>query len=177
MLRGLIEKQRKHSGDQPGSFLEGLNDGLSHLLERTNQIIFASAVYAVIDLESSEMRVASAGHPDPMISRDGIVESLGFTESERGPALGMIPGFEFQEKTLSINGLQGAWFFTDGVFEVLDGNGEEFGLERMKQALEKGADAGSAIESLLEAGSKFAGSRGFGDDICLLGFDLQSEQA
>ena len=172
MLRGLIEKQSESSGDQPGAFLTGLNDGLSHLLERTNQIIFASAVYGVIDLESGEMRVASAGHPDPMVSRGGKVSQLGLSDLERGPALGVVPGFEFQEKRWSLDEMSQAWFFTDGVFEVLDKNEEEFGLERMQEALEGGGDAGSAIERLLEAGARHAQSKGFGDDVCLLGFDL-----
>lgn len=173
MLRGLIEKQSESSGDQPGAFLTGLNDGLSHLLERTNQIIFASAVYGVIDLESGEMRVASAGHPDPMVSRDGKVSQLGLSDLERGPALGVVPGFEFQEKRCSLDEMSQAWFFTDGVFEVLDKNEEEFGLERMQEALEGGGDAGNAIERLLEAGARHAQSEGFGDDVCLLGFDLR----
>lgn len=173
MLRGLIERQREHSGDRPGTFLTELNDGLSHLLERTNQIIFSSAVYGVIDLEVGELRVASAGHPDPILRREGHVAAMGLREEERGPALGMIPGFEFPEVVLPLDGISRAWFFTDGVFEVLDDEGEEFGLERMKEALSRGDDAGAAIESLLKAGEIHARGGGFGDDVCLLGFDFR----
>lgn len=173
MLRGLIEKQREHSGDQPGAFLTGLNEGLSHLLERTNQIIFASAVYGVIDLESGELRVASAGHPDPMISREGKVGGLGLSDDERGPALGVVPGFEFQERAWNLEEISQAWFFTDGVFELLDEDGEEFGLERMIAALEGGETAAKSIENLLREGEQYAGAEGFGDDVCLFGFDLR----
>lgn len=174
MLRGLVEKQRVHSGDRPAAFITGLNEGLSHLLERTNQVIFSTAIYAVVDLKKGEFRVASAGHPDAVVQRGGQIEAMGMGEDDRGPALGMMAGFEFEEWVLPLDEIERAWFFTDGVFEVLDSGDEEFGRERMMEALAGGDDAGKAIENLVAGASAFSATGSFEDDVCVLAFEVNN---
>ncbi len=175
MLRGLIEKQHEPLGDQAGAFLTGLNDGLCHLLERASQMIFATAVYGVVDLAAGEIRFSSAGHPNPMLRRDGKVELLEIDPQVKGPALGVVAGFEFSEISIPLKGLNGILAFTDGVFEVLDGNGEEFGVERLQKALEKTSGGGNALDEVVKAAKQFSAKDSFEDDLCLLGVEFVAE--
>ncbi len=175
MLRGLIEKQGESLGDQPGAFLTGLNDGLTHLLERTSQLIFATAIYGYFDLEQGEMKIASAGHPDPIVKRDGVVGILELEDEAQGPGLGMVPEFEFPEMTLPVESLEGIWSFTDGIFEVLGENGEEFGQDRMCEALQSGGGGMAAIDRVVNAAVKFSAQEGFEDDLCILGVDFRHQ--
>lgn len=172
MLRGLIEKQGETLGGQPGAFLTGLNDGLSHLLERTSQLIFATAIYGYVDLERGELKIASAGHPDPIVRRKGVAEILELEAVAQGPGLGMVPDYEFPELSLSIDSLEGIWSFTDGVFEVLGADGEEFGQTRMCEALQSGGGGMEAIDRMVKAAVDFASHEGFEDDLCILGVDF-----
>lgn len=174
MLRGLIEKQRDVLGGQPGAFLTGLNDGLTHLLERTSQLIFATAIYGSIDLGKGELKIASAGHPDPIVMRDGVASLLPLEDEAQGPGLGMVPGFEFPELTLPLETLGGIWTYTDGIFEVLGAGAEEFGQARMCAALQDGPGGAEAVERVVEAAVKFAAGDSFGDDLCVLGIDFAS---
>lgn len=174
MLRGLIEKQRDDLGERPGPFLIGLNDGLSHLLERTNQVIFATAVYGVVDLASGELRVSSAGHPDSLLMKKGRIAPMGLEEVQ-GPALGMVPGFQFDELVLNLDGLDRAWFFTDGIYEVLGKDEVEFGRERMKSSLEEGGTLEEAVERLVRAAGEFSETGSFDDDVCVLGLELKEK--
>ncbi len=174
MLRGLIEKQYESLGAEAGAFLTGLNDGLCHLLERTAQMIFATAVYGVVDLVGGEICFSLAGHPSPMLRRGGQVEILEVGAQEKGPALGVVPGFVFSEVTLPLREVSGVLMFTDGVFEVLDKKGEEFGLERLQRALEKTEGGASALDEVMRAAQKFAVEGVFEDDLCLLGLELRA---
>ena len=172
MLRGLIEKQHEPLGAGAGAFLSGLNDGLCHLLERASQMIFATAVYGVIDLELGEVCFALAGHPSPLLRRGDQVEVLEVEAQVKGPALGVVPGFEFQEVSVPLEGVSGILSFTDGVFEVLDEGGEEFGLERLQRVLEKKTGGQSVLDDVVRAARDFSAKGAFDDDLCLLGLEL-----
>lgn len=172
MLRGLIEKQRDSSGDQPGRFLRGLNDGLCHLLERTSQLIFATAVYGFIDLEKGELRLSSAGHPDPVVRIDGETKILKLDDTVKGPALGLRPGFEFQDLVLPLDSIEGLWAFTDGVFEVLGPDGEEFGIDRLCEAIRGSGTGRQGITRIVAEAIDFSAADAFDDDLCILGMDF-----
>ncbi len=172
MLRGLIEKQRDQLGDQPGAFLTGLNDGLAHLLERTSQLIFATAIYGYVDLEKGEVRVSSAGHPDPIVMRGGVASILKLEDVAQGPGLGMVPGFEYPELSVPLDSLEGIWAYTDGVFEVLGADGGEFGQERMCAALQGGETGEEAVDRVVLAAMEFSAEDAFEDDLCVFGVDF-----
>ncbi|RYD44205.1 MAG: PAS domain S-box protein, partial [Verrucomicrobiaceae bacterium] len=72
MLRGLLEKQRAQA-QEPGLFLQGLNDGLAAILERAGTTMFATAFFGVVDLSTQTFRYACAGHPGPIVSgKNGV---------------------------------------------------------------------------------------------------------
>ena len=169
MLRGLVEKQGRIAGS-PGEFLAGLNDGLSHLLERIGLTMFATASYGVVDSKKGEVCLASAGHPSPIGKISGKVEVLEFAKGAKGPALGMLPGMPYGEMVLPMAGLEALWCFTDGVFEVQNGSDEEYGVERMKEIL--ASERGFRIVDLVEDARKFSEGRGFEDDVCLLELEV-----
>ncbi|MEJ6580405.1 MAG: PAS domain-containing protein [Akkermansiaceae bacterium] len=171
MLRGLIEKQRASAGE-PGVFLAGLNEGLSHLLERTKTEMFATAFYGVVDLNAGEVRLASAGHPSPILKRNGAIEVLNLKGKLRGPALGMVPGVPYNETVLPLEGLEGLWGFTDGVFEMRNGVGEEFGVPRMCEVLGGSESGPLLLDKIVAAALKFSGAKIFEDDVCLLGIEF-----
>ena len=71
MLRGLIEQQASSASDT-AEFMTGLNDGLTHLLEESGVVLFATAVYGVIDLRKETVQITVAGHPNPIaVFEDG----------------------------------------------------------------------------------------------------------
>jgi sigma-B regulation protein RsbU (phosphoserine phosphatase) len=90
--------------------------------------------------------------------------------------MGLIPNAQF--KTSEAKFVPGDFllFFTDGVIEVEDKGGRDFGLEGLRQSVRSNLDQPS--ESLLEAiiGDvyNFAGSRVLTDDACLVVAELQS---
>ncbi len=172
MLRGLIEKQVSVSGEV-GEFLTGLNDGLCHLLEESGITLFATALYGVIDLADDSVELGLAGHISPVAVFDDGVRQLRPPKHARGPALGMMEGAEYGSVKASLVGLNRMICFTDGLLEAEDAMGEEFGIERFMEVLERGGRLPILLERLVKSGAEFSGEESFDDDVCLLGWEVK----
>jgi len=100
---------------------------------------FVTAVLAEIDLATGRMRYLNAGHPFPLIMRDGkVVKPL--TGGRRLP-LGLGRG----AVTIAEEVLQPSdWLvlYTDGVTEARSANGESFGEARLTDFLHREASTG-----------------------------------
>jgi stage II sporulation SpoE-like protein len=88
---------------------------------------FVTAVLADLELASGRLRWAVAGHPPPLLLRDGkIVKTL---TGEVTPALGIGGAVVVSEEMLQP--ADRVLFFTDGVVEARAADGEFFGVERL----------------------------------------------
>lgn len=170
-LRGLIEELTPVAAD-PGAFLTEINRGLVAILKRTDSFVFASAFYLVVELERSRVRYANAGHPEPFHVRrtTAAVEPLRRNEREVEPALGLLESFDYRmsEKPLDLNDL--IFLYTDGLYEVMDSHGEQFGEERLLAGLQKRIDLPpeSLLDALLSEVRTFSAADEFADDVCLV---------
>ncbi len=167
MLRGLMEKGNELR-NEPGQFLGGLNEGLCHLLERTGLTMFATAIYGVVDLGSKRLRLACAGHPTPLVRSESGVKELVFPKGAKGPALGLKAGAEYGEVELSFGECSAIWCFTDGIYEVEDKDGQEFGAAGMVAHLREGD-----LRSLIERSRSYSADGAFDDDVCVLELELR----
>ncbi len=133
-LRGLLREQQALAGD-PGALLGALNRRLQALLTRVGDLVFVTAVYAVADLESGELRLANAGHPAPLhLERSaGRVTPCSLPDGP-GPALGLLPDCTYDTMRRPLAAGDGLLLFTDGIYEVENGGGEEFGQKRLRDA-------------------------------------------
>jgi sigma-B regulation protein RsbU (phosphoserine phosphatase) len=132
--------------------------------------MFATASYGVVDANTGEVSLASAGHPSPIAKIAGKIEVVKFEKGAKGPALGMLPGMPYGEVVLPLADLEGLWCFTDGVFEAQNSSGEEYGVERMIGLLS--SESGSRIVEVVEAARRFSGDGAFDDDVCLLELEV-----
>ena len=171
MLRGLIEQQEDSAGDS-AEFMTGLNDGLTHLLEESGVVLFATAVYGVIDLRKDTVQVTMAGHPNPIAVFEDGTRQLAPPPEATGPALGLVPGHQYGSVTAPLKGLRRMICFTDGIFEELNEWKEEFGIDHMLEVIERGGQLERLLTNLVQAAEKFSGHEGFGDDVCLLGLEV-----
>ncbi|MEN8795573.1 MAG: PAS domain-containing protein [Akkermansiaceae bacterium] len=167
MLRGLLEKGEEQR-DMPGEFLQGLNAGLCHLLERTGITIFSTAIYGVVDLAGGTVKIASAGHPAPLVKGGGAVKALAFEKGSKGPALGLVEGVKYGETSLPLTEVEALWCFTDGVFEVQNAEGAELGPEGMAAQLERDG----SLQGLIDYARNYSVDGKFDDDVCVLGLEL-----
>jgi anti-sigma regulatory factor (Ser/Thr protein kinase) len=110
--------------------LEGLRPSL--VLERMNGFArevaggpMATLLYGVVDPEEGQLRMASAGHPPPLVIGDGDNH---YAEGPAGSPLGVIPFPTYEEATVSLAPGSTVLLYTDGL------------VERPEAPLEEGLD-------------------------------------
>ena len=81
---------------------------------------------AVLDRRSGALTLANAGHPAPLRRRlNGAVEAVG--ELDLGPALGLLPGRQYQEIRTPVEPGDVRLGYTDGSTEAVSAGGEMYG--------------------------------------------------
>jgi len=171
MLRALIETHAAEAAD-PGRFLTQLNSEFTRILKQTGTLVFATVLYCVINIRDRDAHLARAGHPAPLHVRrmKGEVEAVAFRQGSSGPAMGLIPDAQF--KTVETKLAQGDFllFFTDGVIEVEDKEGRDFGIEGLEQSIRSNLHqpGESLLEAVISDVYNFAGSKILTDDACLV---------
>ena len=153
--------------DAPGSVLKEVND---LLLENNEGAMFVTVVYAVYDPANRSLTYANGGHNAPLIvHKDGSTELLPLTG---GIALGVFPDYDFDQASVVLEPGDTVVFYTDGVTEAMNADGEQFGIEPLQELF--GADPPHDPEqvtaAVFEAVNAFAGETPQSDDITCLAF-------
>jgi serine phosphatase RsbU (regulator of sigma subunit) len=107
-----------------------------------------------------------SGHDLPYLRRSGdAAEEL----RARGMPLGLMPGMGYEEKEIVLDASDSALFYSDGLVEAHDPEGEMFGFPRLKALIAEHGEEGSLEDVLLEELYSFVGE-GWEqeDDITLL---------
>ena len=176
MIRALVEELLPVAHD-PSQFLAGINHGLLAILKHADEPLFATGFYLVVDVAQGRMRYADAGHPLPFLLQrgPGTVVRLDFAGAKSGPALGIFetPTFATASHRLSPHDL--VILFTDGLFEVLGADDKEFGQERLLAAVQERhhLPAEQLFDELVRLTREASGSGEYGDDMCLLGVEIE----
>ena len=147
----------------PGEVLERVNETL---LARIPPNMFVTCFYAILDRESASLRYANAGHDLPYVRRlGGEAEEL----RARGMPLGLMPGMRYEEKEVMLDAGESALFYSDGLVEAHDPQGEMFGFPRLRALVAEHGKERSLGDFLMEELYSFVGE-GWEqeDDITLL---------
>jgi phosphoserine phosphatase RsbU/P len=100
--------------------------------------MFATMFFGVLDPATGNMIYINAGHEAPVIyNSEGIKAHLGST----GPAVGMMPGMDFQIEQIQLAPGDSLFTYTDGVPEAHSPSGEMFSDQRLYALLEKHAES------------------------------------
>jgi serine phosphatase RsbU (regulator of sigma subunit) len=124
-------------GLRPSSVLARLND-----LARLAGTTFATVLYMVIDLERRTVRYSSAGHPPPVLVRQGWPAV--FLDGGRSTPLGVGVGARFQQATAELDVGDMILLYTDGLVESRHVPLED-GLKRLQETVESGPEGADAL--------------------------------
>jgi serine phosphatase RsbU (regulator of sigma subunit) len=127
LVRTLIRAASKEF-ETPAEVIHRVNE---LLISDPKQKSFATAIYAVLDVSSNELIYANAGHNPPLwVKQNHEVERLVPT----GMALGITDGL-YGQQVLNLSKGDILLFYTDGLTEAFNHNGDLFGEERLVQIL------------------------------------------
>jgi phosphoserine phosphatase RsbU/P len=151
----------------PRDLLLRANQALVDSLERN---AFISLVYAIFDTVKSNVTLARAGHC-PMIHISGETSRM---VRPSGLGLGLTHDKIFeestQEMTISLRNGDICIFYTDGLSESRNSEGEEFGYDRIVDVAlhNRKSSAESIKNSILQEIRNYTGNSSYGDDMTLV---------
>ena len=149
-------------GSGPGEVLHEVNN----LLEEDNEsAMFVTVLYAEYDPVTGDLNYANGGHNAPVIfHEDGSSTLLPLTD---GVALGLMPGLDYNQNTVTLSRGDTLVLYTDGVTEAMNEADEEFGLERLRELFAGGppSDPEAVSIAIFKAVGDFAGDTAQSDDI------------
>jgi serine phosphatase RsbU (regulator of sigma subunit)/putative methionine-R-sulfoxide reductase with GAF domain len=143
---------------------------ISHLnrliAETTEPNLFVTSFTAKLDRETGILTYINAGHPPPQVLRGRELLPL----DTGGMVVGMFAAAEYPVSGFAMQPGDILVFYTDGLIEAENENGEDYSLARLGAAVSKGRDLPAAAmqASLIEDLRGFCRRQDFSDDVTLM---------
>jgi len=146
----------------------------AELCEKVNRVVcsntaedkFITFFYCLLDAATGKLTYANAGHNAPiLIRRDGTSLQL----ERGGTVLGPFPEWEFEQGETRLYPGDRVLLFTDGITEVRNPDGEEFGEQRLNALLIRNRElsADEIEQAVMTTVAEFSGGD-FQDDATLI---------
>lgn len=150
----------------PAYVLKLLNTILMKKSERPFLMTFFSSF---IDCSTLKMYYANAGHEMPLVCRANSGELEPLVSS--GVRLGDIPKPSFEQKCVQLYPGDTIFWYTDGIIEAFDNDGNEYGSRRFYQTIKKASAQASAkdvIDYCINDFKSFIKECSLNDDVTLV---------
>lgn len=152
------------------------------VLTRANNVIaknitpdrFITAMYVIIDSETGEVELSSAGHNPAFVVSGRGMELVIHEKNVSCMPLGILEGFEYQSTSFKMKQDDLLFLYTDGVTEARNTEGEEFGESGLKRFLQKPRTAAPA-EDLGKQLVEFAKNAAQHDDITAVSIEFKGK--
>jgi serine phosphatase RsbU (regulator of sigma subunit)/putative methionine-R-sulfoxide reductase with GAF domain len=151
--------------DSPSDTLEHVNE---LLLVNSQNGLFVTTFYGILDLDDGRLTYTIAGHNPPMLIRHDQNEVV---ELEKGGiALGALPNINLPQSEIILKPGDCLVLYTDGVSEAFNDQEQMYGTDRLKKVLKRviGQDAHRILEELIHDLEDFRGDAPLSDDTTVL---------
>ena len=162
MIKNHVQSSRSLS---PSKILSRVNE---KLCEGNEMEMFVTVWLAIIDLRTGKGVAANAGHEHPALCRaDGTYDYVVYRHSM---ALGIMDGVPFKEHEFQLYPGDSVFVYTDGATEATNKEYTLFGMDRLKDALNKDpqADPGQILKNVNDSIDAFVGDAPQFDDLTML---------
>jgi len=160
-LRGLIL-------DDPGDLAKMMQKVNRLVYEASSSSRYATFFFATLDPHNRELRYVNAGHNPPVLVRaaSGEVQRL----EACGPVVGMLPFTAYEARSLILASGDLLIAYTDGISEAMTAEDEEWGEDRMLEAVPRlpTASAAEVLHEIFRAADEFTAGAQQHDDMTLL---------
>ena len=153
-------------------------DDLAALVQNVNRLVydataenrFATFFYAQYDSELRELCYVNAGHNPPLLFRKRGTEWRIERLETGGTVVGLMPEFPYHQAAVVLEAGDLLVVFTDGVSEAMNPADDEWGEERMIEAIQRNEalSAAELIERVMQAADVFACGAKQNDDMTLV---------
>jgi sigma-B regulation protein RsbU (phosphoserine phosphatase) len=134
-------------------------------------------VFCILDTHIGRLQYTCAGHPLPIVLRNGRLVPL---EDAGGFPLAVVGDATYDEASVDLKPGDRVHLYSDGILEEFDAQeGEQFGTERLEQLLIRLVDQPPerAVVQVVESLTAWGGRKSFKDDVSLVILDWVGPQA
>jgi serine phosphatase RsbU (regulator of sigma subunit) len=149
---GMLRAVTQASNYSPGEVLQRVNEAL---FARIPSNMFVTCFYGVLDPSTGSFAYANAGHDLPYVRRGGDADEL----MARGMPLGLMPGMGYEEKEIKLGAGDRALFYSDGLVEAHNPEGEMFGFPRLRALVAEHTEGEPLVDFLMDELYSFTGQR------------------
>ncbi|NWF51087.1 MAG: SpoIIE family protein phosphatase [Ignavibacteriaceae bacterium] len=138
------------------------------LVDESPSNMFVTLFYGILDTRSGVFEYSSAGHNAPYhISNDGTIKQIA---DVGGLILGAMKDAEYQSSVFMLKPEESLFFYTDGVTEAFDKNGEVYNELRLEEVLvnKNGYGANDFVDCVFQSVQQFTNGFEQSDDITCL---------
>lgn len=156
-----------------GMTMDGPHD-LSKLMQKVNRLVYeasannryATFFFATYDPDTHELRYVNAGHNPPLVLRGSSTRWL----DGGGPVVGLLTDAAYEEHRIILEPGDLFVAYTDGISEAMTHAEEEWGEQRMIEAVLRapGHHAAEILKSIFAGADAFAAGAPQHDDMTLL---------
>ena len=152
-------------GMSPAEILQSTNESIC---QNNREQMFVTVWLGILEISTGRLTAANAGHEYPVLMRPGKKSVL--YQDPHGFVIGGISGVKYQEYELQLQPGEKLFVYTDGVPEATNAEQEQFGTDRMLDALDKNPDARpeEVLHQVRATVDEFVGDAEQFDDLTML---------
>ena len=161
LVRGRTYRRRYlPERSSPSSVLASIN---TILQQRQLEEYYCTLCYAIFDLKRRTMTMSNSGLPYPIRCTADVCAQIELP----GVPLGSFPGSTYDELTFALHAGDVYVFCTDGVFEAMNEQGQEFTAARLLDVVARSRElpAGGIVEAVFRAVADWRGDEPPNDDM------------
>lgn len=165
MASKILINDRAIMGGTPAEILQFVND---RICSNNQAEMFVTVWLGILDLDTGKVIAANAGHEYPVIRKAG--EKYELFKDKHGFVVGGMEGVRYKDYEFTLEKGDSLFLYTDGIPEANNINEEQFGTDRMLDALNMDADASpeEILSTIKEEVNKFVGDAVQFDDLTML---------
>jgi PAS domain S-box-containing protein len=163
MIKVYFEKYAKEYIETE-KVLAHVNSEVTRTLQETG--FYLTAFYSIIDLDTMVITSTCAGHDFAVCYDSNKEEVIQLGKTEKGTIIGSFEEAEYDSSLYQLEAGNKVLFFTDGITEARNKNGEFFGIDKVISLLKNNKNLGPRqfIEKLIEDTDSYAGGDKASDD-------------
>ena len=145
----------------PQRIVSSMNDTMS---ESNESNMFVTFFCGVLNLATGQLRYCNAGHNPPLLLSDDIH----LLDVQTNIPLGVVYGYKYDEQEIQLRFDDSLLLYTDGLTEAENRQAQQFGLDRVKTALQIRGSSQEHLDRLLASVNEFVGDAPQSDDLTML---------
>jgi phosphoserine phosphatase RsbU/P len=174
LTRGAF-RSAAESTQSPGETLTAMNQAIYEDLRTLKS--FVTLFCADWNPETGLLTYANAGHNPPLLIKgeDSSVEEL---PKIKGIMVGGLPNQVYKETSIQLHDNDTVFFYTDGIVEAVNKEGEQYKLHRLTQTLLANQDqsVGELEKSVMDSINQFAEGVSQKDDITMVILKISNQK-